>query len=203
MKDGDRFVTACPLYWPRSKPRILASERRHAPFGKGWTVAKTSHNVLHELDLMGVRDWNVVISTNLELRRDGLPRSGQRTPEDPGVAVWFVLEGEPRVLACDWWMTIAHNMHAIVKDIEATRGRTRWGVGSLREAFAGYKAIPASTDVARKSWREILGPCETLDEVRAAFRDVAKVQHPDIGGSNHDMAQITRARDEALAELKG
>ena len=72
-----------------------------------------------------------MISTNLKLRLDGLPRSDQATPADPGVAVYFELDGKTIVLACDKWNRVADNIYAIAKHVDALRGQDRWGVGTV------------------------------------------------------------------------
>lgn len=134
-----------------------------------------------------------VLSTNVELRQDGLPRSDRRAPSDPGVAVYFQLKGNPIVMACDKWAHVEDNLWAIVKHIEAIRGTQRWGVGELVQAFAGYSALPAPADM--RPWYEVLGVAEncTVDQARAAWIRGAKSCHPDNGGDHGAMAVINGA----------
>lgn len=145
---------------------------------------------------MGVRDWNVVISTNITLRRDGMPYSNQKEPTDTGAAVYFKVDDTPTVLACDKWNTVGDNLWAIAKHIEALRGQDRWGVGSLKQAFAGYTALPQKTE---DSWNEVLGvePNATMDEVKTAYRSKANIHHPDKGGTTEDFSRIQRAYENA------
>lgn len=193
-------VTNCPLTWPVGWART--QRRRGSTFDAGrrgrWTLSGCVQDALHQLKLMGVGDWNVVISTNVAVRLDGLPRSGQGIPGDPGVAVYFRFKKEPRVLACDKWDKPEHNLRAIVKHIEALRGINRWGVGSLEQAFTGYTAIPETSGGA--GWWEILGcPSHAApEEIEAAFKRRAMKAHPDRGGSHDEMAAVNDARKAGL-----
>ena len=102
-----------------------------------------------------LRATKVVISTNIPLRRDGLPYAGQAQPNDPGVAVYFTTNDRTTCLACDRWKTVAENIYAIAKTIEALRGIERWGSkDAVGAAFLGFAALPPS------SWRKVLGARE-------------------------------------------
>lgn len=153
-----------------------------------------------ELDRIGARDE--VLSTNVRVRIDGLPRSGEKEPTDPGAAVYFRLKGQPRCLACDKWDRVADNIAAIAARIEAIRAVDRYGVGTLDQAFAGYAALPAPAS----GWRSVLGfgasDAVTIDAVNQAWRERVRTAHPDAGGSHDAVANVNTARDEALAELR-
>lgn len=193
-------VQAFPLQWPNGWVR--AKYRRAASFkqttSRGWlgelTVATARERLQRELDLL--RAGYITLSTNIELRLDGLPRSGQSEPADPGVAVYFCLNGKQTVLACDRWNRVADNIAAIAKHIEAIRGMDRWGVGTAAQVFAGYQALPAP-----EQWWQVLGIERTAgrDEVNRAYRDKARTAHPDQGGSDAAMARLNSARDQALS----
>jgi hypothetical protein len=43
----------------------------------------------------------------------------------------------------------------------------------------------------------------TREQIVAAYRERAKVTHPDVGGSTEAMHHLNRARDEALAAVGG
>lgn len=192
---------AYPLSWPVGWKRAKV----HAParFGKTSPYAQACE-VLDELARMGVGDWNVVISTNVELRRDGLPRASTVRLDDPGAAVYFKLHGEDRVLACDCWDRVEHNLRAIAKHIEALRGQARWGVGSVNQAFAGYKALPETA--SGKPWWQVLGLDEqpaTRDDVEAARRRMAKRVHPDVGGSAEAFREVQVAYETGMSSVGG
>jgi len=210
-------VTRYPLSWPtgwkrtpaqlRTNPPWCRRETRTRDYGNGqtttWTtkgeltVAQAIERLQGELDRLGARD--PILSTNLQVRLDGLPRSGQATPTDPGVAIYFTLKGKDRCLACDRWRTVAGNLAALAAHIGALRGIERWGVGTLDQAFTGYTALPPGED----EWWLVLGVSRaaTLDEIEAAYRAKAREAHPDTGGKHNDMTRLNAARDAARKAL--
>lgn len=205
------MTQAYPLQWPQGRPRTKS--RTRARFNKtgsnGWekialSVADAIGRVQNEIERLGARQY--VLSTNLETRLDGLPRSGQREPDDPGVALYFHLDGKPHCLPCDTYDRVADNIAAIAKHIEAARAIERYGVASMSEMFAGFTALPAPGQEAKRSWREVLAfgtdDQPTPDLIRAHYRHFASKRHPDAPGGSHDaMSELNRARDEALGEI--
>jgi hypothetical protein len=104
----------------------------------------------------------VIISSDLKLRNDGLPYSNQRTPEDNGIAVWWKIDGERRVIAPDKYTKIEDNLYAIGKTLEAMRGIERWGGGEIMvRTFTGFTALPGPDGPEPESaviyWREVEG----------------------------------------------
>jgi hypothetical protein len=200
VKSADT-ISAYPLAWPAGWPRT--SVRGRSRFGATSMHVET-REVLRELGLLGVERGDAVISTNVELRLDGLPRSDRRPPSDPGVAVYFRQDGEDFVLACDRWNCVEHNLSAIARHIAALRAQERWGVGSVQQAFAGYRALPP-TSAASQSWREVLGvnAQASLKVVRAAWRALVKEAHPDAGGSTEAFMRVNDAWAQAQRELAG
>lgn len=210
-------VSAYPLQWPEHRPRTPASQRQHGRFSKKvhngrWdetkslTVADALSRLQDEIDRLGAR--YPVVSSNLETRLDGLPRSGQREPDDPGVALYFDLKGEPHCLPCDTYHRVADNIAAIAKHIEATRAIERYGVASVREMFAGFTALPSPETVTKRTWRDVMGfapdvSVHSKEQIEAAYRNLARKRHPDAGGSDAAMAELNAARAEALKEIGG
>jgi len=207
-------VEAYPLSWPAGWKRTAPSHRSRASFGTGKrtnypggggytvrepvTIVEAIKRLQTELDRLGAR--SVTLSTNVKKRLDGLPRSGQRAPEDPGAAVYFSLDKKPVALACDKWDRVADNIVALAKHIEAMRGMDRWGVGSLSQAFAGYAALPSPEH--KRAWWDVLGVPSTASrgEIETAYRNLARQFHPDVNPDGAAaMAEINRARDEALS----
>jgi hypothetical protein len=126
--------------------------------------------------------------------------------DDPGVAVYFRLKSEPRVMARDRHPMPAENLHAIGHVIEALRSIDRHGGGyMMARAFSAFTALPAPDRA--KPWRDVLGfapqqnPGKTA--IDAAFRERARKAHPDSGGSDARMAELNRAREEAYREVLG
>jgi hypothetical protein len=98
---------------------------------------------------------NVVVSTNLPLFRDGYPIASGMEPTDPGVAVYFRLNGKSMVFACDRYFYVYENIQAIARTIEALRGIERRGASDMMErAFSGFNAL---TDGPSEDWREVFG----------------------------------------------
>jgi len=153
-----------------------------------------AHHRADALDAVGLR-CDTGRNGGIDLRLDS--GGGQPEPVDPGVAVYFRLDGRDIALACDRWNRVADNIVALAKHIEAMRGMDRWGVGTARQAFAGYEALPAP-----EQWWQVLGvPASAgIDEINRAWRDRAAAAHPDRGGSDAAMAQLNAARDQGRAE---
>jgi hypothetical protein len=90
---------------------------------------------------MGAKE--IVVSTNVPTRRDGLPYADAREPADPGVAVYFTHGKRQLVIACDSYSTVRANMRAVGATVEALRAIQRHGATSLLErAFTGFAALP-------------------------------------------------------------
>lgn len=195
---------AYPLQWPTGRPRTDYYQREHAKFDVSF--ARARDNIIREVDLLTGGRWgpdaHTVISTNVALRRDGLPLASQRAPDDPGVAVFFLYKKRQMSFACDRWLKIEHNMQAIAKTIEALRGIARWGTGDMLEAaFTGFTALPAPG--AKREWMEVLGVprASTRESVKQAYRVLASRYHPDKPGGSHErMAELNAAQDAALKE---
>lgn len=210
-----RGIEAYPLSWPAGLPRTR--QRESARFhqnktvygsqGGSWrqktelSVATARDQVIDEIERLG--GSQVVLSTNIELRNDGLPYSNRRKPEDPGVAVYFQRKGKPTVFACDKFDEVAANLRAIAKTIEALRGIERWGSSDMLErAFQGFQALPQPQQ--RKQWFEVLGCAyneRSLEKVARKRNQLALESHPDHGGSDARMAEINAAYAEAVLEL--
>lgn len=190
-------TTAYPLQWPAGRPRTsypLASKFEPTSF------AVARDNLLKELKRLGAS--NVVLSTNVELRQDGLPYSGRRQPDDCGVAVYFSDRKKRQMaLACDRWRKIEDNLRGITKTIEALRGIERWGTGEMVDAaFTGFAALPPSP--ASKPWYEVLCVVShaSTEIVREAYQNASLRHHPDRGGSNETMALVNRAYEQFKKE---
>lgn len=185
---------AYPLTWPLGRPRTAWREESKFRVTPGQAVK----DVQAEVDRLG--GSGLIISTNVPLRRDGLPMMTFRPNGDPGVAVYFTYKKKPMCFACDRWYRVEDNLRAVTKTIEALRGIARWGTGDMIEqAFTGFTALPAP-----ESWWQVLGlsgPGVSRDEIEQKHRRLAMEHHPDRGGDVDKMARINRARDQGLAAL--
>jgi len=213
-------ITAYPLTWPTGWKRTDPSQREHARFGKkvtrsgsNWarheelTVAEATARVLAELQRMGLGRDDVVISTNLVLRMDGLPRSDQKAPSDPGAAVyWQDRAGGRKVMAIDRYHRVADNLAAVAATLDAMRAIERHGGAAILDrAFTGFTALPApGAAAAPRHWRDVLcvGTAHlSAQQLKDVFRRCASAAHPDKGGSDADMAAVNAAYEQAKAEL--
>ncbi|MGE3583051.1 MAG: J domain-containing protein [Hyphomonadaceae bacterium] len=204
------MTTAYPLTWPDGWPR--AHGRKRWPSQAKLSFAKARDTLLNELRLMGAR--SVVLSTNYELgTRTNLPKSSSRTPDDKGAAIYFTWKKKQYAMACDTYASIEGNMRSLAHAIGHMRGLERHGGGVMVErAFSGFQALPppdgrpapaqSATEPKQTCW-EILGVPKgaSAGDVELAWRRRAMVAHPDRGGSNDEMAELNRARDEALRHI--
>jgi hypothetical protein len=207
-------IAPYPLQWPVHRPRTKPSVRRSGRFNRKERVQSGEHSFLHtkdlsiaealkrlqeELDRINAR--MAVVSSNLETRLDGLPRSNQRKPDDPGVAVYFQLGKEPHCLPCDTYDSVAANIAAVAAHIAATRAIERHGVATVREMFSGFAQLPAP---GFNWWWDVLQcrPDASRETIDANFRRLARDRHPDNGGATGAMAELNAARDLALKGMK-
>ena len=210
-------IPAYPLQWPAGWKRTSLSSRTRArfsksqgSFGNGYTsrgeltVSQATDRVLGELRRMGVHDFDLVISSNVALRLDGLPRSGQRDPEDPGVAVYWrdnTQEGWPmRCMAVDRYDRVADNLAAVAATLDAMRAIERHGGAEiLNRAFTGFVALPGAGD--SEHWSDVLGVPATANraDIEAAYRRLRSQHHPDRGGDGEKFHAVQKAYEEATA----
>lgn len=200
---GEYLRSAYPLTWPEKQPRTPGSRRRWSKFKV--TLGRARDELVRELELLGAKD--VVISSNVPVRRDGLPYSDTREPEDPGVAVYFARvvgtdrRRVPFVVACDAYNKVTSNLRAVGVTIEALRAIQRHGASEmLEQAFTGFAALPSAS--TSKPWWEVLGVERdaTSEEVMGAYRELARIHHPDAGGSHERMVEINAALSVAKGE---
>ena len=226
---------AYPLSWPAGWPRTKPADRRRARFTRGeriyssvpgsssyvrqreLSVHDATHRILAELARLGAGDRDIVVSTNIELRRDGLPRSDRRAPDDPGVAVYW-REGstrEQQCMAIDLYDSVAGNLAAVAATIDAMRAIERHGGAQiLKRAFQGFKALPASTTPAlsTEAAAEVLARrmngargTHSIEQIvdmivtdetwaRDAVRAAAAKTHPDRGGRVEDFQLVQEAK---------
>lgn len=189
----DNHVEAFPLHWPDGRPRVRV--RHDAPFRM--TLAGARDHLLEQIRLLGGR--RPILSSNLELRIDGLPYANQRQPNDSGIAVYFEYKKKQHCFACDDWSRVEDNIRAIGKTIEALRGIARWGTGDMMErAFQGFIALPSPAAVP---WYIVLGFHSEQSALERGFEGAAKVlmqrYHPDReSGDEQAFKRISKARDD-------
>lgn len=207
-------VTSYPLCWPAGWKRTPAGQRTRATFksqGQQLSIADAVRRVLREIGLLigqGNQD-RIIISTNIEPRLDGLPRSG-RENLDPGVAVYWSTSRQPRqkCMAIDRYDRTADNLAAVAATIEAMRAIERHGGAEILErAFLGFQALP---EPAGRPWWEVFGYQNHAfavsvgrDRIEQKYRELVKQHHPDAGGDTAEFAELSSAVEQARNELPG
>lgn len=186
-----------PLYWPEGWPRAQSNEVKRARFGDH-SVNEGRRVLADQVRLFGGRE--LIISSNLELRLDGNPRSNQKQPSDRGVSIFFERDKQPMALACDIYTTIEDNLWALCRTLDALRQIERDGSPSLiNRAFKGFAALP---DPDARKWWEVLNVAETAGdaEIKKAYFDKAKQYHPDNRetGDEELFRQVQIAYDQAM-----
>lgn len=200
------LIEAYPLCWPPTRKRTGRLSQERARFDS--TFARARDEVVRQVQmLIGKYEASktLVISTNIALRRDGLPLASQKQPDDPGVAIYFPYKKRQMCFACDRWIKVEDNMQAIAKTIDALRGVARWGTGDMMEAaFTGFAALPAPGQVRARGWPEVLevNGTATLDMAQENYRRLASMRHPDRGGSHDAMSELNWAWAQAQEALK-
>ena len=199
--NADRY----PLYWPEHWPRTQPWRRSQSPYQLNFVRARDE--LVRELKLLRARD--VVVSTNIPLRKDGLPLAGMSEPNDPGVAVYWTEHGSDgqlisRVVACDAWRTVRANLRAVGMAIAALRALKRTGATQVVEkAFGGFAALPPGR--AARDWREVFcwtpGAIAGRQDIEARFKQLLLERHPDRGGSDDQVRELVEARECALREM--
>lgn len=207
-----------PLAWPDGWKRT--TNRTRARFGKGeqryvngqavgyrqkeLSVFDATTRIRQELGRMGISDNDCLISTNVPLRMDGLPRSDGGQPRDPGAAVyWKDRRGRAKCMAIDRYDRVADNLAAIAATLDAMRAIERHGGAEILErTFLGFAALPEQASV---NWRDVLQfhptNTPTVDQINERYKAVAAKRHPDMGGSAESFHELTAARDAALREV--
>ena len=212
MPDRKTKLSNYPLCWPDGWPRTARVDQKYGHFksyGYPVTIAKAIERILNNLGMMGIRRDDVLISTNVATRLDGLPRSDQPKPVDAGAAAYWRKgqDGPMQCMAIDIYVEVESNLCAIAATIEAMRAIERHGGAQIQErAFRGFAALPASTS---RPWRDVLQVRhiehhpDPLRLIESQFKTLAAIYHPDKpGGSDEAMSELNKARDEARAELR-
>lgn len=212
-----RFPLQWPIGWERTQPahRTIGRFGKHErsggyPYKHAVTLYQAAGRLQSELQRMGIHPDDVVLSTNVPTRLDGMPRSDAKAPADPGAAVYWVdkgMGGQHRCMAIDQYTKVEQNVAALAATIEAMRAIERHGGAVIMErAFTGFAQLPAPIAAGMKRpWREVLefgnGPANEA-EIKRNYRILASEFHPDKGGDPAKMAELNAARDEALKEIQ-
>ena len=192
---------AYPLQWPSDWKRTAPTERRRAAYKV--TDGQCLKSLEAELRRIGAS--NIVISTNIQTKPNGLPYVNQPgVIEDPGVAVYYSTQDfKDRVIAGDKWQRVYHNAYAIAKALEALRAVERSGATQILDRiFSAFGALPAAEAAPKtRAWWDVLQLTRSaidqgvidLPMLEARYRTLAKRAHPDAGGAPGAMAELNEA----------
>lgn len=183
------MTTAYPLEWPAGWERNTNPTRSNFSTSPGKAIG----GLYEELSRLGAT--SVVVSTNIPVTKDGRPYANHRSPEDPGVAAYFELNGREQCIPCDKWDRTHDNAHAIALCVRAMRGLERWGAKTMVDAaFRGFEALPPGTGDSDQLNRvpNYFGGCQNIDQAKERRRVLRKELHPDLGGSAQEFSEMER-----------
>ncbi len=186
------MIDEFPLQWPDHVPRTPPESRAWGGFKI--TPDQATRDLVGEVQRSG--GSGLVISSNRPVRRDGLPMSSAREPEDPGVAVYFTRKGQQVCIPCDSFDRVWNNIRAIGLSIRDMRGPEIRGCAAITDqAFTGFAALPAPGAIP---WWSILGLKEncSAEDISAARKRLAR----ELGADHPRMSEINVAHDQGMKE---
>lgn len=178
-----------PLAWPDGQNRTKSRDRSQFRTKLDGAIKNVRDSLRLFAQDSGRAMGAIEVSCNVSLMGG--------TPQDPGVAVWFVWDGQTRCIAVDRYQTVAENLQAIHHVIEARRVELRHaGIEMARTAFKGFLALPPPPD--RKPWHEVLGlsPSANAEEIRDARKGLAR----ELGADHPRLSEVNVAHDQAMKE---
>lgn len=143
------------------------------------TAEQTIHDLENCMRKWGVTEWDA-------------PR-GSRSVNQPA-SVWFVLNGEHKVMHCERFKRYSVNLRALYFVLDELRLASQRGI--LEEFRQFFEQLPPpSGEPVTQSPYELLGvaPSAPVEVAEAAYRALAKRAHPDTGGSNERMSRLNVA----------
>lgn len=194
------YPLSWPSGWPRTAPEQATNKHR---FARNVTVYGATQRLTRALGLL--RAERVIVSTNMQLRQDGMPYSRQAQPRDAGVAVYFSFRGRDMAIARDVYGRVDLNMTTLAHALEHLRGLERHGGAAMMEkSFHGFAALPAPGARVGSPWWETLrvGADATPQEIQEARAQLVRDYHPDTGSmpSTEKFQLVLDAARRGLAE---
>ena len=197
--------------WPGA---VTASRKSSGVFQADWD--STLALLRDEVDKLDGQ-YPVIIQIDvgeLDLRQDGMLKTRAHVGPFPGVIVSFTSRHGPLQYVSDayeqrytgslpGWQA---NVRAVALALEALRAVDRYGVSKRGEQYSGWKALPrggsgfGSADEAEQWMRKYYasdrgnhGPGDELP-LGELHRRMARMLHPDAGGSVADWDRLDNAR---------
>lgn len=155
------------------------------------TVKKDLHNVMRKIE-----------ATSLKIAMDEF--SGE-------VEVIFDRDGKRYTKKCSKWEHSLDNLRAIQLSIEYLyRAVEIYGIESKEEfntlfnsTFIGIEATPDDSVFKlgnETNWWEVLGVSKaaTREDIRNGYKAMARIHHPDMGGTEDQFKKVRAAYEEAI-----
>jgi hypothetical protein len=195
-----KFPDAYPLQWPSGWDRTPPHKRGDSNYKVG--EAQARDEMYEAIRKLG--GAVPIVSSNLRVRRDGVPYTDQGLPGDPGVAVYWVRQGRQEVMACDRWRQPRENVRAIYHAIEALRAMERSGATQVMER--AFSAFQLPEEASLKHWRSVFDLEPSFHPSPRHLRAIAKAlmakYHPDKpGGDIEKFREVEKALDEAIRDV--
>jgi hypothetical protein len=189
------------LDWPSGFNRTPPEEREPYPHNFKVTRAVAFESIRSEIEKIDVEEWRVETAAPHTQKHPYRPYE-DRDPDDPGVVVYFVRDGDQHAVPCDRWDTLRDNARAIAKYLDAKRAIGRYGVETVDAEFATARLLSEEDDAegADPPPHEVLEipPDSPPEVVRGAYRAKAKQTHPDRGGSQKSFERVERAKEALI-----
>lgn len=205
------MIPSYPLRWPDHQKRTDSWLRKTGRFQVGFRRALD--DLREAMEQSGVVRDDYSLTTMLPTRGNGDPYGTGRNVGDPGAALWWREKGKMRVLACDQFFDVAHNMRAIGLAIGNLRDLKRWGVSQIVDTMLDGFALPPGSGVEEnagtgpiaqpiepdRSWMDVFHVSEAASRegVEAMYKTLARQHHPDRGGDTSTMTQLNVAWQNA------
>lgn len=187
-----RDVTWRPIStWPVGADPSPHTPRPRSPFSALWS--DTTKTLERELEHLDAHDVVLELAfREQDFRVDGRPRAKAQV-RHPGVVLSIGRsEQGPLRFATDRFGRWEDNLRAIALGMESLRRVDRYGITQAGEQYAGWRALPSSTEGDAQIQRG-----RALIEQHGGVSAALKATHPDHGGSREDLEAVMRAREAA------
>lgn len=132
-------------------------------------------------------------STSVDVKK----KNSWKSTSHSQASVKYVFKNKEYVMSCKLNTEYTENLNHIQILVHSRIIGIERGIEDVEQAFAGYTALSYANTP-----RSILGLDEDADKesCKAAFKRIAKVYHPDSGGSTELFTRINKAIQEIEAE---
>src|SRR5258708_19487926 len=124
-----RYPVCWTVNWKGTTMRAVAAYgKTNTQYGEGVahyggkykvSILDAISRIADELRRMGIKEENVIVSTNIPLNLSGTPRGDRGEPSDPGAAIYWSHKGKSQCMAIDRYNRVADNLAAIPATLEA------------------------------------------------------------------------------------